>query len=74
MWWDGPWNWFPWMWVFPLFFLVVLALFVFRGPRWLMCSHGDHGRPQSAREILDSRYSRGEISREEYQRMRKDME
>jgi putative membrane protein len=34
-------------------------------------SHGATGRP---REILDERYARGEISREEYERIRKDLE
>jgi putative membrane protein len=75
MWWDGPWHAFHWMWIFPLIFLAVLVLFLFRGPRWPMC--GGHRQPdheESARESLDRRYARGEISREEYQRIRKDLE
>jgi len=31
-------------------------------------------REETAREILDRRYARGEISREEHQKMRKDLE
>jgi putative membrane protein len=40
-----------------------------------MCGgHSSGEREESAREILDRRFARGEISREEYQRMRKDLE
>lgn len=35
-------------------------------PRW-------SGREESAREILDRRYASGEISREEYETMKKDL-
>jgi putative membrane protein len=63
------------MWIFPLIFLVVLVLFLFRGAGWPMCGgHRRQGREETAREILDRRYARGEISREEHQRMRKDLE
>lgn len=75
MWWDGQWHGFPWMWIFPLIFLVVLVLFLFGGRGWAMCGgHRRQHHEESAREILDRRYARGEISREEYQRMRKDLE
>jgi uncharacterized membrane protein len=37
-------------------------------------SHGPHNWDESAREILDRRYARGEISREEYQQVRRDLE
>lgn len=75
MWSHGPWEWFPLMWIFPLIFLVVMLLFLFRGAGWPMCS-GRRMREEygSAREILDRRYARGEISQEEYQRMKKDLE
>ncbi|HVS27776.1 MAG TPA: SHOCT domain-containing protein [Burkholderiales bacterium] len=62
------------MWIFPLIFLVVLVLFLFRGPGWPICGgHRSQDREENAREILDRRYARGEISREEYHRMRKDL-
>ena len=41
MWSHGPWDWFPWMWIFPLIFLVVMVLFLLRGPGWPMW--GRHG-------------------------------
>ncbi len=37
-------------------------------------SSGDAGRPQTAREILDQRYARGEIDREQYEQMKQDLE
>lgn len=75
MWTCGPWEWFPMMWIFPLIFLVVILLFLFRG--WGTPMSGGHGlrdREGSAREILDRRYARGEVGQEEYQRMKKDLE
>ena len=75
MWWDGPWYGFHGMWIFPLIFLIVLVLFLFRGPGWPMCGgYRRRDREKTAREVLDRRYARGEISREDYQRMRKDLE
>lgn len=75
MWWDGQWYGFPWMWIFPLIFLAVLVLILFRGCGWAMRgAHRRQDREETAREILDRRYARGEISREELQRMRKDLD
>ncbi|HET7199532.1 MAG TPA: SHOCT domain-containing protein [Burkholderiales bacterium] len=71
MWWEGPWYGFHWMWMFPVIFLALCAAFLLLGPGRMM--RAGHGR-ETAREILDRRYARGEISREEYQRMRKDLE
>ena len=84
MWPYGPWGWFPLMWIFPLIFLIVLLVFLFRGGGggggWPMCGgwgmrdRGMRDTEESAKEILDRRYARGEISREEYQRMKKELE
>ncbi|MDE2309424.1 MAG: SHOCT domain-containing protein [Betaproteobacteria bacterium] len=75
MWNYGPWGMFPWMWIFPLIFLIVMLLFLFRVGGWPMCGgYGTHRREESARELLDRRYARGETSREEYQQMKKDLE
>lgn len=74
MWPYGPWGWFPWMWIFPLFCFAVLLVFLFGWGDWPM-GRGtrDRDREETAREILDRRYARGEISREEYQQMKKDL-
>ena len=76
MWNYGSYDGFPWMWIFPLTFLIVMLIFVFRGGSgWPMCGgHRTHGREESTREILERRFARGEISREEYQQMKKDLE
>lgn len=82
MWNYGPWGMFPWMWIFPLIFLVVILLLVFRigGGGWPMCGgrgtreNGGREKEESAKEILNRRYARGEISREEYQQMKKELE
>jgi len=53
----------------------VILVFLFRSGGLPMCgSHGTHKSEESARELLDRRYARGEISREEYQQMKKDLE
>ena len=67
-WWGHG---FGFMWIFPLLFLVVF-LFFMRG----MFGQGSGGsnnspRPESAREILDKRFARGEINKQEYEEMKK---
>ena len=75
MWNYGPWGGLPWMWIFPLIFLIVILVFLFRSGGLPMCgNHGTNKREESARELLDRRYASGEISREEYQQMKKDLE
>jgi len=61
------------MWIVPLVFLVVMFLFC-RGAAAMCGGHGRRQRKESAREILDRRYAQGEISRDEHQRMLKDLE
>ncbi len=74
MWMNGAWGWFPFMWIFPLLFLVIFLVLVFRRGSLPMCGpHGMRERDASAREILDRRYASGEIGKEEYQRMRQDL-
>jgi putative membrane protein len=70
-WWHGM----GFMWMFPLLFLVVLvlcvALFV-RGPWWSGRGHerGSEHR-ETAREILDRRFASGEITKEQYEEMKR---
>jgi putative membrane protein len=76
-----PW---PWMLVFPLVGLVimiVLVSLVFRRGGWMsrcMSGHGNmdagpDGR-ESAMDVLKRRYASGEISREEFDQMRQDLQ
>jgi putative membrane protein len=65
------------MWLGPVFTLALLGL-VIAGivalARWIGAGGSDGGgRARTAREILDERYARGEIDREEYQRRRDDI-
>jgi putative membrane protein len=81
---PGPWqmhDWMGWgwggMWFGPLFMLIPLALLIAAIVllvRWMGGGSGSGGgRVRTAREILDERYARDEIDREEYQRRRDDI-
>ncbi len=74
--WGTGWGW-GGMWLGPLFMIVPLALLIALIVvlvRWLGGGSDDGGRRvRTAREILDERYARGEIDREEYQRRRGDI-
>jgi putative membrane protein len=72
MWHYGPWGWFPFMWIFPLLCLLLFVFLLTRRRSWWPERGGASG--PSAREILDRRYARGEITREEYRRLRSDIE
>ena len=65
----------PWGWIFMLIFwaLVIAALIYL--VRWLVSRNspgGNDGRPAPL-DILKERYARGEISREEFEQMKKDL-
>lgn len=85
MWNCGPWFGFQWMWIFPLIGLSVMLLMVylifgrggFRSPcgGWNARGGGPgEEKPDSSLEILKRRYAKGEITKEEYQGMKKDLE
>lgn len=74
--WDGYGPMGPMMWGSPfmgafgflgIFLAVLAALFVFR---WLT---GGNDRPRSALDQLKARYAKGEITSEDYARMRKEI-
>jgi putative membrane protein len=77
-----PWGWMPWgmMWLFPLVMLVVMVVFlylflvrgVYRPP--LHPQSPGSGGSESALDILKKRYARGEITKDEFDRMKKDIE
>ncbi len=79
----GPWRMHDWgwgwggMWLGPLFMLVLLGLVVALFVWLVQWVSGDRGNAQSekptAREILDARYARGEIDRDEYLKRRQDI-
>jgi putative membrane protein len=65
------------MWLGPLFMIIPLALLIVAIvtlARWMGGGNANGaGRVRTARDILDERYARGEIDREEYQRRRDDI-
>jgi putative membrane protein len=62
------------VWLIVLIALVAVLVFVFRGPGWSWRSDQLGGRGPSAREILDQRFARGEITKEQYEEMRRTLE
>jgi putative membrane protein len=71
-WWGHG---FGFMWLLPLLFFVVLIFFLrgmFGQGSFDYGSRGGNTSPrESAREILDKRFAKGEITKEEYEEMRK---
>jgi putative membrane protein len=69
----GGWNGFQWWWLIPMA-MMILCFF-------MMLRHGGcmtgWSRPRrdggSAKEILDKRYARGEIGKEEYEQKKRDI-
>ncbi len=77
MMWGAGSGWFGGISMFIFWGLIIFVIIL--AARWLTRSTGDRRDspvPESARplEILKERYARGEITREEYQNMRKDLE
>lgn len=80
--WDG-WGWFwPFHFVFPILFWALIITAVVMLVRYAtgwgghpmgpgMMGHGMHGR--SGLDVLEERYARGEISRDEYLEKRRDI-
>jgi len=73
-----PYNWwgwghgFGWMWIVPFAFLAVCLLVAF-GFRRSVCFGRDETQAaggESAREILDRRYAKGEINKQQYEEMK----
>jgi putative membrane protein len=78
--WGGMWGWGPWWWglvmlVFWILILIGLVLLIIWLIRQFTQASGAGGRSGTNRalEILQERYARGEITREEYEAMRRDL-
>lgn len=61
---------------FMLLFWALLIVGIIAVVKWLAGSSAGVGTPppKSARQILDERYARGEIEREEYEQKKRDLE
>lgn len=62
-----------WMWMPLLLVMVVLMVVMMSMGGHHHGGHGEHPHGD-ARSVLDRRYAAGELSRDEYQRMREDLE
>jgi putative membrane protein len=70
---DGAiWNGFHWWWLIPIA-MMVLCFFMMRGRGGCRGSRSRSPHTGSAREILDLRYARGEIGKEEYEQKKRDI-
>lgn len=75
----GGWMMSPWMWIWMIgWWLIVVGVLVAAGYLVLRLVRGGAGPvstgPGSALDILDRRYAAGEISSDEYRRMRQELE
>ena len=85
MWWEGGIH---WMWIFPFTFMVLMMLFIgicafgffrrsgWQGPSCPMCGWNKRETKDldSPRQILDRRYASGEITKEQYEGIKQDLE
>lgn len=74
--WADGYGWMGFGWVFMVLFWVLIILGVVALLRWLgMGGNASRGAPRKTPlEILQERYARGEIEREEYEQKRRDLE
>ena len=69
-WWHGM----GFMSMYALFFLIVLVLCVallVRGPWWSGRGRDGSGNRETPREILDRRFASGELTKEQYEEMKR---
>ena len=73
--WSG-WGWgMGFGWIFMILFWAVVILGIVALGKWLFSVGGGRGGSgKSALNILEERYARGEIGREQYEQMRRDLE
>ncbi len=69
----GPfWAGFHWWWLIPIA-MMVLCFLMMRGHGGCMGGWTRSRRDESARDVLDKRYARGEIGKQEYEEKKRDL-
>lgn len=68
---EAFWNGFHWWWIIPVAMMVLCFLMMRRHGGCMMGWSRTPEDKQSAQEILDRRYARGEIGKEEYEEKKK---
>jgi putative membrane protein len=72
--WPGPWHMWGWgfWWVFPVLMFVMIGLCVYLMTRMFAGGHGHtHGdTTSSALRLLNERFAKGEVSKEEFEEKR----
>jgi len=73
---DCGWGIMGFGWFFMILFWALVILGIIAIVKWLMGTSGTSGIPPSktARQILEERYARGEIDREEFEQKKRDLE
>lgn len=70
--WGGPWSWVGPLMMIMFWLLVVGGLAFILRAWWQPPSRSGHGS-DAALDILRERYARGELSREQFEEMRRDL-
>jgi putative membrane protein len=74
----GGWGWGPGFgWIFMILFWALIILGIIALAKWLFSAGGSIGSGGSGKtplDIIKERYARGEINREQYEQMRRDLE
>ena len=71
----GGWGWgMGFGWIFMILFWALIIFGIVALAKWLFSAGGSGGSGKSALEILKQRYAKGEINREQYEQMRRDLE
>lgn len=76
---GGGWGWgMGFGWIFMILFWALIILGIVALARWLFSAGGfgggSGGSSKAPLEILKERYARGEINREQYEQMRRELE
>jgi putative membrane protein len=73
--WGGGWGWgMGFGWIFMILFWALIILGIVALAKWLFSASGSRGSDKRPLEILKERYARGEITREQYEQLRRDLE